>query len=265
MDPLSGIILGIIQGITEFVPISSSGHLIIAREFLGLSSSIDLSFDAVLQLATSIAVLIYFWRDFLRIAKLPFKYIRKQTIERKDKILLGAIVLGTIPAVLIGFFLEGTMETVFRSAELVAWTLLLGSLIFYFAEKFAKKNAELTERKGLWIGFFQVLALIPGMSRSGMTISGGLFMGLTRENAARFSFLLSFPIIFGSGIKKMFELSANGVLNDLGYSLFLGAASAFIVGMFTIHYLLKYLKNHTLSVFIWYRVVLALILFVTLV
>ena len=89
-------------------------------------------------------------------------------------------------------------------------------------------------------------------------------MGLTRENAARFSFLLSFPIIFGSGMKKLLELGANGVLNDLGYSLFLGAASAFIVGMFTIHYLLKYLKNHTLSVFIWYRVILALILFATL-
>jgi len=265
MDPLSGIILGIIQGLTEFLPISSSGHLIIAREFFGVESAFDLSFDAVLQLATSLTVLVYFRKDFLRIAKLPFAYIRKQVIKREDKILLGALVLGTIPAVVFGLLLEDTMETVFRSAELVAWTLLAGSLIFYLAEKFAKQESVLTEKKGLWIGFFQVLALIPGMSRSGMTISGGLFMGLTRENAARFSFLLSFPIIFGSGMKKLLELGFGGAFNELGISLFLGAVSAFIVGMLAIHYLLKYLKNHSLSVFIWYRVILAAIIFATLV
>ena len=122
--------------------------------------------------------------------------------------------------------------------------------IDFIAEKFASQKEELTVRKGIWIGFFQVLALLPGMSRSGATISGGLLFGLTREKAARFSFLLSFPIIFGSGFKKLLELSGSGALSDIGTSLFWGAITAFIVGLFVIHYLLKYLRNHTLNIFI---------------
>ena len=259
MDIISGIILGVVQGLTEFLPISSSGHLILAREVLGLKTSYGLSFDAVLQLATSLAVLVYFRADFMRLFKVATAWLQRRAIEQKDKILLLALIIGTIPAVILGLLLEDYMGTTFRSSELVAFALIAGAVLFFLAEKFAKKNENLTVKKGLWIGLFQTLALIPGMSRSGMTISGGLFFGLSREDAARFSFMLAFPIIFGGGMKKLLELSGSGALSEIGLSLLVGALSAFIVGMFAIHYLLKYLKNHTLGIFIVYRLALAVL------
>lgn len=265
MDIFSSIILGFVQGLTEFLPISSSGHLIVIREALGIKTTFGLSFDAVLQLATSLAVLVYFRKEFTKLFFAFLKLIQRKAIDSKDKILLWAIVLGTIPAIVFGLFLEDYMETTFRSATLVAVMLLIGSLLFFIAEKLAKQSQELTIKKGIWIGFFQVLALLPGMSRSGATISGGLLFGLKREDAARFSFLLSFPIIFGSGMKKLLELGGEGTLNDIGVTLFFGALTAFTVGLFAIHYLLKYLRNHTLNVFIIYRVILAflIIIFIT--
>ena len=262
MDIFSGIILGVVQGLTEFLPISSSGHLILAREVLGLQTEFGLSFDAVLQLATSLAVLVYFRKDCMRIAIALGAILKRQAVEKRDKILLLAIVLGTIPGVVLGLLLEDTMATTFRSAELVAWTLIFGSILFFLAEKVARQNESLSVKKGLWIGFFQVLALIPGMSRSGVTISGGLFLGLKREDAARFSFLLAFPIIFGSGVRKLFELNGVGALGDIGTSLFAGGIAAFVVGMLTIHYLLRYLRNHTLTIFIIYRLALAGTIFI---
>jgi undecaprenyl-diphosphatase len=262
MDIISSIILGGIQGLTEFLPISSSGHLILMREFLGINSVDGLAFDAVLQLATSLAVLVYFKHDFLELIKGFFGLITGKVVEKKIKVLFGAIVLGTIPAVIFGLMLEGHMETTFRGAKFVAVMLLLGSILFYIAERIAKQNENLTTKKGLLIGFFQSLALLPGMSRSGVTISGGLIFGMKREDAARFSFLLSFPIIFGSGLLKFFELSNGGFENGLGSHLFIGGISAFIVGIFAIHYLLKYLRNHTLNIFIIYRVVLAIIILI---
>jgi len=281
MTIFDGIILGMVQGVTEFLPISSSGHLILVREVLGLQTEFGLSFDAVLHFATAFAVLIYFRSDFLRLVKTAHALLLHKPAAAKEKMLLFALILGTLPAVIFGLLLEGYMETVFRSAELIAVTLLVGAGIFYFAEKVAQKKTNpkrspspdlydisyksgedssiLTPRKGLWIGFFQALALIPGMSRAGMTISGGLFLGLHREEAARFGFLLSFPIILGAGFKKFFELGSNDMLVDIGITLFAGALTAFMVGILVVHYLLKYLKTHTLAIFIWYRVALAVI------
>lgn len=261
MDIFSSVILGIVQGLTEFLPISSSGHLIVAREFLGLQSDLDLSFDAVLQLATAFAILVYFRKTFWELFLSALSFVQGKGIPHKQKILLLALVAGTIPAVVFGLLLEEYMATTFRSAELVAMMLVFGALLMFFAEKAASQKEELSVKRGLWIGLFQSLALIPGMSRSGMTISGGLFLGLTREDAARFSFLLAFPIIFGAGLKKFLELGGSGALGDIGVPLFFGALSAFTVGMFAIHYLLKYLRNHTLTIFIVYRIVLAVIIF----
>lgn len=265
MDILSSIILGFIQGMTEFLPVSSSGHLIIARDFLGMGEGLGLSFDAVLQLATSLAVLVYFRHEFIKLLGAFFKMLARKVIEKEEKILLFAIILGTIPAVVFGLILEDSMGTTFRSPLLVAFMLLAGSLLFFIAEKFAKQSEELTVRSGVAIGFFQVLALLPGMSRSGSTIAGGLLFGLTREKAARFSFLLSFPIIFGSGFKKLLELNGDGALNEIGIALLCGAITAFVVGLLVIHYLLKYLRNHTLNIFIIYRVILAVVILVVLV
>lgn len=262
MEIFSSIILGFVQGATEFIPISSSGHLIIVREIFGFDTSLGLSFDAVLQLATALAVLVYFKKDFV---KLFFSFISLFTgkpVEKETRILLFALILGTIPAVLFGLLLEGYIETSFRSAQVVAVMLILGSILFFIAEKFAKQNKNVTVKKGLLIGFFQSLALLPGMSRSGATISGGLLFGLNREQAAKFSFLLSFPIIFGSGMKKLLELSSDGLLNEIGLQLIFGSITSFLVGILVIHHLLKYLRNHTLNIFIYYRVILAILIFI---
>lgn len=252
------LILGLVQGLTEFIPVSSSGHLVILHEWLGPSVG-DLAFDAVLQLATALAVLIYFRRDIIRLIQSGVRLILGKEIASLDRNLVFALVLGTIPAVVLGVLLEDAMATTFRSVSLVATALLVGSVVMFIADYFQKGDREITARSGFGIGLFQALALIPGISRSGATISGGLFAGLSRENATRFSFLLSFPIIAGSGAKKLFELSSTGNLFSL--ALALAFVASFVSGFFAIHYLLRYLRNHSLSVFIWYRVLLAVFLF----
>jgi undecaprenyl-diphosphatase len=249
MNVVEVIFLGLVQGLTEFIPVSSSGHLIVAREFFNFSDQ-GLAFDAVLQLATALAVLVYFVKDFPRLIR--------------DKQMVWALVLGTIPAVVFGLLLQGQMETAFRSAHLVAWMLLLGAGIMYGAEKWGKQNRELTPMSGLGVGFFQVLALVPGFSRSGATISGGLFLGLTREAATRFSFLLSLPIIVGSGLKELLALSSSGALSEFSATLLLASFVAFGSGILAIHFLINYLKTHSLTPFIWYRVALAGLIFILL-
>ena len=193
----------------EFLPVSSSGHLILVREFFNISAERGLAVDAVLQLATALAVVVYFSRDLKRLVYTAFRRIAGHNVPREDLLLIFSIVVGTVPAVTAGLFLEETMETIFRSAELVAYALIAGSVVMLLAEYVSKKyrataTGSVTVWAGLVVGFFQALALIPGMSRSGMTISGGLFLGLSREAAARFGFLLAIPIILGSGMKKLF-------------------------------------------------------------
>jgi len=275
------IILGIVQGLTEFLPISSSGHLILAREFLTIQIGNDLAFDAVLQLATTLAVFVYFRKDILGYIENFFLIITKRgdVVEKKERTLLYAVIIGTIPGVVAGLFLESSMETLFRNTNLVALTLVIGALVMVVAELLfsrkqeshsaqtengSNKNNGLTIKKGLLVGLFQSLALVPGFSRSGMTISGGLFAGLSREEATRFSFLLAFPILLGSGAKKILDLAQEGTLFTAGFELFVGSVCAFIVGIFAIHFLLSYLKNNTLYVFVWYRVFLAIVIVVLL-
>jgi len=241
-------ILGLVQGLTEFIPVSSTGHLIIAREFLGLPLLGTISFDATLQLATALAVICYFWKDILSLYK-----------NRK---LLLALIIGTIPAVIFGLLLEDFMDTNFRSVYVVAGALVFGSVVFWLAERFAKQSTEIDFKNSIIIGLFQCLALVPGFSRSGATISGGLFTGLKREEAARFSFLLSIPIILGSGLKKLFDIYSAGELATLESSLLIASIFAFVSGILAIHFLIKFLKNHSLNYFGVYRIVLAIVIIV---
>ncbi len=261
MDYFIAIILGFVQGATEFIPISSSGHLIIARELLGQNNLSGLSFDAVLQLATALAVLVYFWKDILSLSYSFFGLVTNKPTESKDKILLYSIIIGTVPAVIFGILLESRMETIFRNVDLVALTLILGSILFWIAQKISKQNKPLSLGRGIAIGFFQCLALVPGISRSGATISGGYILGLTKEEAIKFSFLLSIPILLGTGLKKLFEVRQELLTTDLGLSLFLGSLTAFITGLIAIRFLIKYLKNHNLNLFIWYRIGLSIAIF----
>lgn len=246
MNLFEATFLGLVQGLTEFIPVSSSGHLILAREFLGVSPVDALAFDAVLQLATVLAVAVYFLREVPQILR--------------DRTLLLALVLGTIPAVVVGLLLEGKMDTIFRNVHLVAWMLLLGAGVMWVAEWLAKQDKKVGVGRGLVIGLFQAFALVPGMSRSGATISGGLFAGLTRESATRFSFLLSVPIIAGSGLKGLAELSTAGITLGLGLPLLVASIVAFASGLWAVSFLIKYLKTHKLTLFIWYRVVLAVLI-----
>lgn len=271
MDLVNSILLGLIQGITEFIPISSSGHLILVRELLGIQISSGLAFDAVLQLATTFAVFVYFRKDILKYIKnffvlFNFSNPKRREIPRNEKTLLYAVIIGTIPAIILGLLLEEKMETIFRDTNLVALSLIIGGLVMLFAEKFSSKyefkNTDLTPKRGLIVGLFQSLALIPGFSRSGMTISGGLFAGLNRELAARFSFLLAFPILLGSGLKKILDLFSLGLLDDLGTSLIVGSIVAFLIGLGAIHFLISFLKNNKLYVFVWYRFILAAIVLI---
>lgn len=250
-------VLGIVQGLTEFLPVSSTGHLILARDFLGFTTEYGLAIDAVLHLATALAVLVYFRKDILRLVRSFFTWISGGSVVRQDRTLIVALILGTIPAVIIGLSIENSIEHTFRNPELVAYALIGGSALFFIAERLATHAKELTVGKGILIGFFQALALIPGVSRSGATISGGLLLGLPREAAARFAFLLSFPVILGAGILKFFELGSVGVLSTHGGALLVGALAAFISGLLAIYGLLKFLKNNTLDIFIVYRLLLA--------
>jgi len=278
MNVLDSIILGIVQGVTEFLPISSSGHLIIARDIFGWHGISDLSFDAILQLATILVVIIYFRKDILVLIKAFCDLILRKQVEVKDKILIYAIIIGTIPATIAGLFLENYMETIFRSALLVSIVLIFGSVVMYCAEKVnarfrrtslssdqgVREDKALTIKDGLIVGLFQCLALVPGFSRSGATISGGLFCGLNREDAAKFSFLLSVPIILGSGGKKFFDLIKDGAVSTDLLNLFAGFVAAFVVGYFVINFLMKYLKRNSLNIFIWYRIILAIVVLVVL-
>ncbi len=279
------IILGAVQGFTEFLPVSSSGHLLIVRDLLSLPLVGTLTFDAVLQCATVLAVLVYFAHDLWGIIISAFRYVLRKPISETEKTYLLAIILGTIPAIILGLLLESKMDSVFRNIHLVAGALLAGSILMYAAQNYAQRYAErcqsvsltrekvskrhfditeqsaLSIKKGIIIGFFQSLALVPGISRSGATISGGLFMGLSRENATRFSFLLSIPILVGSGLKKLLEVDFTAPGSNLG-PLFLGSLVAFVVGLVAIHFFIRYLKTHNLSIFIWYRVALAIAIFI---
>lgn len=263
-ETISLTILGIVQGLTEFLPVSSTGHLILARDLLGLNvGSFGLAEDAVLHLATALAVLVYFRSDIWGLLRGGFEAVTKHVWNR-EMILIGALVIGTIPAVIFGLWLESSIETVFRSPIVVALALIAGSVIFVAAEyvnRLILEKKDVTIWRGLAVGLFQVLALIPGMSRSGMTISGGMFLGLSREAAARFAFLLSFPVIVGAGGLQLMRLIESGEAAAAASPLIFGAIAAFVSGMIAIHALITLLKKHSLMPFVVYRVVLALLIF----
>jgi undecaprenyl-diphosphatase len=265
MTIFQAIILGLVQGITEFLPISSSGHLILVRQLLGLPTEGSLAFDAVLQLATTFAVILYFLKDIWLLMQTLLRKLGRLPVNQKDITLVYALLIGTIPAVFFGLLLEKTMDTLFRSPLLVAGVLVAGSILFIYAEWVYLKSVPqnvMSISKGLKIGFFQCLALVPGMSRSGASISGGMLLGLSRSEAARFSFLLSIPVLLGGGAKKLIDLIKVNQHPELHQSvdwlqLGIGSVVAFVTGFIAIHFLLAFVRRNTLWPFIWYRLLLA--------
>lgn len=259
MDILSGIILGVVQGITEFLPVSSTGHLILAHSVMGVQSNSSLAFDAILHLATALAVFVYFFDEVFLLIQTLLRKLGRLPVNEKDFKMVKALAIGTIPAVIVGLLLESYMETLFRSPILVAVVLVLGSGLFMFAEYVYQNSfhtGEFDAKTGFKIGLFQTLALIPGMSRSGATISGGMLLGFSRSDAARFAFLLSLPILIGAGGKKLLELISADA-DVVWFPIIMGALAAFVVALLAIHFMLSFVRKHTLWPFIWYRITLA--------
>lgn len=248
MTALQAFILGTIQGITEFLPISSSGHLILMPYIFGWGLQ-SLSFDVALHLGTLLALIFAFYRKWWEILK--------------NKRYLALLIFGTLPAAIIGFFFEDIIEEKLRSSLIVSLTLIFVAFLMVLAEKLGAKNRgerDLDLKDALLIGFAQATALIPGVSRSGITITTGLFRNLKRDEAAEFSFILGTPIIFGAGIFKINELLREPITINVIQTLGVGMVAATFFGFLTIKYLLKFLKNHTLMPFILYRILLGLII-----
>lgn len=261
MTIFEAISLGIVQGLTEFLPVSSTGHLILVRKIFGQGAEGTLSFDAILQLSTTFAVIFYFRNDLYLFLGSIKKFIK--TKEKDDNFkTLFFVVIATIPSVLLGIFLEEKMDSVFRNIKYVSLFLILGSFLMYFAERYHQRISSIQKLNlinSFKIGLFQSFALFPGFSRSGSTISGGLLSSLDRVEAVRFSFLLSIPILLGTGIKKVTEIDSVANKSEL----FIASVFAFVFGLLSIHFLIRFLKNHKMYPFIIYRVVLTvLILFI---
>lgn len=266
MTILDAVVLGIVQGLTEFLPVSSTGHLILTRTVFNIADSNALAFDAVLHLATATAVIVYFFPDLWLLMQAGLRKLGKLPVNKRDETLLYSLLIATIPAVILGLSLESLMESVFRSPLLVAAVLIAGSILFMYAEWVYQNNQRTNEiniKKGFKIGLFQSLALIPGMSRSGATIAGGMLLGLSRVEAARFAFLLAVPVITGAGLKKFIEMLASGETVSW-LPVLTGAVISFMVGLAAIHFMLKFVQTHTLWPFIWYRIILAcFVIFIT--
>jgi undecaprenyl-diphosphatase len=230
------------------------------HNLLGEGDGGSLAFDAVLQLATVLAIIVYFFEEITVLVSTMMRKLGRLPVNEKDLVMVKALAIGTIPAIVLGLLLETYMETVFRESPLlIAGVLILGSVLFMYAEyryENCYHDRDLTPKMGWKIGLFQCLALIPGFSRSGATLAGGMLLGLSREHAARFAFLLAIPIILGSGLKKLFELILSDTPVFWGPIIF-GSVTAFAVGLVAIHFMIGFVRKYSLWPFIWYRILLA--------
>lgn len=257
------IILGIIQGIAEFLPISSSAHLIIFRDLFGIGSSllenIELTFDIALHFGTLLAIAVFFFKDFINMIVNGFT----KGVKIKEGKIFWYIVCATIPAAIIGVLFEDVIESFFRTKIwLIAIALIVMGIIIYLADKKSKSTkdfSKMTLKDALIIGCSQVCALIPGFSRSGTTIAAGRLLKLNREDCAKFSFYLSAPIVLGATV---FSLIKDNTLTLISANLgifALGVFTSFIIGLLCISFLLKYIKNHDFKLFMWYRILIGLL------
>jgi len=271
LNIIEAIVLGLVQGITEFLPISSTGHLTLAGKLLHLVDPANpehwTAFIAIIQLGTLLAVLLYFLKDIISIIKSFWTENlsnRKKFSEQSQDSRMGwLIIIGTIPVVIIGLGFKKIIEgNLTKDLWVIATSLIVLAIILAIAEKtakFKKEIKDITIKDALVIGIAQCFALIPGSSRSGTTITGGLFMGLKRESAARFSFLLSMPAVFASGLLEIKE-SIKFIHADMAINIIVATIVAAISGYLAIDLLLKYLKKNTTFVFIYYRIAIGIII-----
>jgi undecaprenyl-diphosphatase len=257
---LAAVLLGILQGLTEFLPVSSSAHLILARDFFGweLPADFALAFDVALHIGTLAAILTFFRADITRMVRaLPSMLSSSPDASGR---LLRWIVLGTIPVVLVGVVFNDYIEDVLRTARVAAWALAVGAIAMFVAERLGRRQRgedSLTWRDAVLIGCAQACALIPGVSRSGATIVVGMLLGLRRDAAARFTFLLAIPATMAAAAKESVELGRMGLPSGTVQLFAVGIVVSAIVGYLTIKYFLRFLAGHKLDVFAYYRLALA--------
>ena len=261
------VVLGVVQGLTEFLPISSTAHLRIIPSFFGWKD-IGASYTAVIQVGTMIAIIIYFWKDLLNMVKAFVLSLRQKDFKSKDTRLLLQIIFGTIPIVIFGFLFKDIIRHQFRSMYIMAGSLIFFSFMIFVAEKVTKKKINigmLGYKEALIVGFFQALALIPGASRSGSTISGGFFLNMTREDAARFSFLLSIPAVLLSGCYELYSQRADLLSGETAVlSLVIATVVSGIIGYWSIGFLLSFIKRKSLMLFIAYRILFGILILILL-
>lgn len=270
METLHALILGLIQGLAEFLPISSSAHLVVVPYLFGWKYQ-GLTFDVALHFGTLMAIIAYFWRDWLKIIKDGFSKSKKEpspeatsyklTAISYPKNLLWVIIFATIPGAMAGALLESQAESAFRNPLLIAINLAAFGIIIWAIDRYAKKSYKLQDvsyKLGLLVGLAQMLAIVPGVSRSGSTMAAGRAIGLTRPDSARFSFLLAAPIMLGSALYKLKNISE--INFDLAFIV--SMLASLIFGFIAIKYLLKYLQKGNYAIFTWYRIVLAIIVVV---
>jgi undecaprenyl-diphosphatase len=266
---LQAIVIGIVQGLTEFLPISSSGHLIVVPYLLGWDDALinSLAFSVILHLGTLIALLAYFWRDWARLIPAGLAAARERSFRGDPDRRLAWLIAATMPpAIVVGLLLNDAIESTFRQPALVAAMLVAGSAIMWLADRLGRKTVPIERLSfvgAFGVGCAQALALVPGISRSGVSISAGLAFGLTREAAARFAFLMATPIIAGAGAwetRKLLTGEAGVPLDPV--VLVAGFLASTVAGLAAITWLLRYLRGHPLTVFIVYRLVLAVLILV---
>ena len=261
---VQAIVLGIVQGLTEFLPVSSSGHLIVVPALLGWDDPFieSLAFSVMLHVATLLALLIYFRADWLRLIPACLATIRDRSFRGDpDRKLAWLLAASTVPAVIVGVLFNDLIETAFREPRLVAITLVVGAAVLWVADRVGSRRrdmAAMTFPAAVGIGVAQALALIPGVSRSGISISAGLLAGLDRESAARYAFLMATPITAGAGLWELRKIISGEAGVDIPMvPLLAGMVAALLAGLLAIAVTLRYLRTHTVTVFVLYRIALA--------
>jgi undecaprenyl-diphosphatase len=266
---VQAIVLGIVQGLTEFLPVSSSGHLIVVPALLGWDDAFieSLAFSVMLHVATLLALLIYFRADWLRLIPAGLATLRDRSFRGDpDRKLAWLLAASTVPAVIVGITLNDVIETTFREPRLVAITLVVGAAILWVADRLGSKQRQmssLTFPNAIGIGVAQALALVPGVSRSGISISAGLFAGLDREDAARYAFLMATPITAGAGMWELRKIVSGEAGVDVPIApLLAGMAAALLAGLLAIAVTLRYLRSNGVGIFVVYRLALAALVIV---
>jgi undecaprenyl-diphosphatase len=260
-DLVKVIVLAIVQGLTEFLPVSSSGHLILVRELFGWEFEDELAIDLALHLGTTAALLAFFWREWTEMAGSALRWRPGQAIPPDEEYGLRLLLLlgiGTAPALVAGFLLGDVIEEELRSAAVVGVTIIIFALLLFVADRWSagqRPVPEATWRDALAVGFAQTLALVPGVSRSGITITASLFRQFSRQAAARFSFLLATPVTLGASVYALGEAALEGIPRDEIWLMIVGALVSGVVGWLAIRFLLQMLRTTSYLPFVIYRIV----------